>query len=322
MNVLDVHQVGPMATVQDLGRKGLHHAGVSGCGPMDTPSFRIANALVGNHGNAAALEFAGVGGMFSVSQPALFSVTGGDVSIHLDGTALHPWESYRIEPGQQLHIGALRDCVWGYLAFAGGIDLPSVLGSLSTHLRSGVGGLDGRRLQAGDRLSLHEAHSKNEMALSGMWRRSVRPIRVVPGPQDDYFSAETRKAFTQADFIVSAARDRMAQMLDGQKIRAERGHDIVSDGTSAGSIQVPSSGRPIVLMAERQTTGGYPKIGTVASVDLPRLAQVTTGRSVRFNYVSQDEAEALLISERAALRNVLGNLVTKPNRQNVRGDMP
>ncbi|WP_086995836.1 biotin-dependent carboxyltransferase family protein [Rhizobium sullae] len=312
MSFIDIRQIGPMTTVQDLGRKGLQHAGVSGSGPMDAPSFRIANALVGNDPMCAGLEFAGVGGSFTVSRPVRFAVTGGDVDIRLDGMRAHPWESYDLLPGVTLTIGALRECLWGYLAISGGIDVAPVLGSRSTHLRSGLGGHHGRRLQAGDRLPIGDAVGSINLALGQPWRRSGRPIRVVCGPQDDYFAEDVRQTFLETPFIVSPTRDRMAQVLDGPPIRAAGGHDIVSDGTCPGSIQVPSSNKLLVLMAERQTAGGYPKIATVASVDLPRLAQVATGRTIRFARISQGQAEELLIAERRALRSVLANLVAKP----------
>lgn len=322
MSFLVVQQIGPMATVQDLGRRGLHHAGVSSSGPMDMPSFRIANALVGNAANCAAMEFAGTGGSFSVSRPVRVAVTGGAVDIRLGKQKLSPWESYTILPGDVLAIGALRDCVWGYLALSGGVDVVPVLGSRATHVRTGLGGYEGRRLQAGDRLPLGDDSTFANQALRQPWRRSNGPIRIIAGPQDDYFSPETHKAFLKASFIVSPARDRMAQMLDGHSVHAEGGHDIVSDGTCAGSIQIPASGRPIVLMAERQTTGGYPKIATVASVDLPRLAQIPSGRTICFASISQEKAEDLLITERSALRERLTNLVEKPETDDVSGGAP
>lgn len=312
MNFLEIRQIGPMATVQDLGRKGLLHAGVSGSGPMDTPSFRIANALVGNDPAAAGLEFAGVGGSFAVGMPVRFAVTGGDVDIRLDGMKVHPWESYDLFPGMTLTIGALRECVWGYLAISGGIESAPVLGSRSTHLRSGLGGYEGRRLQIGDCLPIGKSDASANLALTQPWRRSRRPVQVILGPQHDHFSEDVQQTFLRSPFVVSASRDRMAQLLDGPPILADGGHDIVSDGTCPGSIQVPASGKLLVLMAERQTAGGYPKIATVASVDLPRLAQVPSGQSIRFAQISQDQAEDLLIAERLALHTILANLVAKP----------
>jgi allophanate hydrolase len=301
MSNIHVRQAGPMLTVQDLGRAGLSHLGVSGAGPMDRSSMLIANRLVGNEDGQAVLEFAHVGGHFVVDEPVRFAVTGGAVDISVDNRRLHSWESYQLLPGQVLKIGALNKAVWGYLAISGGIETEQVLGARSTHLRTGLGGLDGRRLSAGDYLPLGETRACPLMALGRPLYRPNGPLRIVPGPQADHFDAAAWKDFLHGSFRVTPSRDRMAQVLKGPTIRAFTGHDIISDGTVAGSIQVPSSGHLIVLMAERQTTGGYPKIATVASVDLPRLAQTMTGAMVRFQSISQDEAEDLLIGQSQAL---------------------
>ncbi|MBB3965298.1 biotin-dependent carboxyltransferase family protein [Rhizobium metallidurans] len=314
MTVLHIKQAGPMLTVQDLGRTGLMHLGVSGAGAMDLMSMLIGNRLVGNADRDATLEFAHVGGAFEVEAPVRFAVTGGAVDITVDGEARHGWESHWLMPGEVLKIGALRQVVWGYLAISGGLETPKVLEARSTHLRSGLGGVDGRRLAIGDRLPLGETTQAPLLALRKPFSRSGGPVRVVPGPQADHFDAAAWKNFLREPFHVTPSRDRMAQVLDGPAIHAFAGHDIVSDGTVAGSIQVPSSGRPIVLMAERQTTGGYPKIATVASVDLARLAQTTTGSAIRFKSVSQEEAEDLLIARNEALADILTSLEEKPLR--------
>ncbi len=311
MTVLHIKQAGPMLTVQDLGRTGLMHLGVSGAGAMDRISMLIGNRLVGNSQSDAALEFAHVGGTFMAEKPVRFAVTGGSVDITVNGEIRHGWESHWLMPGEVLKIGALRQAVWGYLAISGGIATPKVLDARSTHLRSGLGGIDGRRLAIGDCLPLGEAKPAALLALRKPFSRSTGPVRVVPGPQADHFDADAWKSFLQEPFGITPSRDRMAQVLEGPAIHAFAGHDIVSDGTVAGSIQVPSSGRPIVLMAERQTTGGYPKIATVASVDLPRLAQTMTGSTVRFKSISQEEAEDLLIARNHALTDILASFEEK-----------
>lgn len=312
MSHLLVGEAGPMVTVQDLGRPGLQHAGVSRAGPMDAPSLRIANALVGNPPDAACLEFASVGGRFEVSEPVRIAVTGGGVDVGIDRSPLWLWESHVLLPGSVLTIGAMRDAVWGYLAVSGGIATPPVLGSRSTHLRSGLGGHEGRRLASGDRLPLGAAQPGPLLALNRPFWRSNRPIRVVLGPQDDHFAPEIVERFLGEAYTVSASRDRMAQVLAGPPLPAAKGHDIVSDGTTLGSIQVPGSGQPIVLMAERQTTGGYPKIATLASVDAARIAQVPSGRTVRFSAISQRQAEGLAAAERETLADILATLAEKP----------
>lgn len=311
MSMVHVHEAGPMLTVQDRGRTGLLQFGVSAAGPMDMPALQLANRLVGNGEGEAALEFAQVGGTFSVEAPVRFAVTGAAVAVTIDGVPVHPWESHRLMPGQRVRIGALRQAVWGYLALAGGIATPPVLGARTTHLRSGIGGLEGRRLGPGDRLPLGPDPGGPLRALRSPLPRTSGPIRIVPGPQVAHFDAETWSLFLDTPFRIAAQRDRMAQMLDGPVLHARGGHDIISDATVAGSIQVPASGRPIVLMAERQTTGGYPKIATVASVDLPRLAQAETGRLIRFQAITQPEAEDLLLNHRQALAAALSGLEEK-----------
>jgi 5-oxoprolinase (ATP-hydrolysing) subunit C len=301
---------GPMTTVQDAGRPGLLHAGVSGSGPMDPPLFAIANALVGNADAAAGLEFAGMGGEFSVSAPVRVAVTG-DADVRIAGEPVAAWESHDLLSGQTLRVGALQRGVWGYLAVSGGIATPPVLGSRATHLRTGIGGHEGRTLKAGDTLPLGETVAAPCLRMAEPFVREEGPIRVVPGPQDDYFDESAWDLLAGDGYTVSPTRDRMAQALEGPKIAAVRGHDIVSDGTPLGSLQVPGSGRPMVLMAERQTTGGYPKIGAVASVDLPRLGQISTGQPVRFVRISREDAENLLIDARRALRSRLADLMPK-----------
>lgn len=324
MTTLTVNQSGPMMSVQDLGRVGLAHLGISASGPMDAVAMRIANSLVGNAEGDALLEFAHVGGEFEVDAPVLFAVTGGAVSVTVDGKRVDCWASHTLLPGQLMRIGALTNAVWGYLAVSGGIQSKQVLGSRSTHLRSAIGGQDGRRLVPGDVLPLG---ATSDVALGGPQRvlrtplhRPVGPIRVIRGPQAGHFDEAAWQQFLRSPFIISGSRDRMAQVLDGEKIFAARGHDIVSDGTVMGSIQVPASGRPIILMAERQTTGGYPKIATIASVDLPRLAQATTGSLIRFRLVTQEQAEDLWIAHTHALQEVLAGLDQSTDAAMLEGD--
>ncbi|WP_378942359.1 biotin-dependent carboxyltransferase family protein [Mesorhizobium sp. ANAO-SY3R2] len=311
---LEVLTAGPMLTVQDGGRKGLRRFGVSTAGPMDGPAMALANALCGNAPEAAALEFAGMGGSFSASCPVRFAVTGGDCDIRIAERRILPGESHRLNPGETLKVGAMKDAVWGYIAFAGGISVPLALGSRATHLRSGLGGLDGRALRAGDILPLgkDEAADRCLRPASPLPSAVGSPIRIVLGPQDDYFDAEVIARLTETEFTVTPQRDRMAMVLGGAELPAARGHDIVSDATVPGSIQVPGSRQPIVLMAESQTTGGYPKIATVISADLPRLAQLPVGTRFRFAVVSRDEGEIVWLAHAKALRAALADLQAKP----------
>ncbi|MDH2328119.1 biotin-dependent carboxyltransferase family protein [Cereibacter sp. SYSU M97828] len=302
--MLEVVRPGVMLTVQDRGRTGLRHAGVSSAGPMDAAAFALANALVANDPGAAALEFAGIGGLFRAHAACRIAVTGGTPEMSIDGLRIGPDAAHRLAPGQVLTIGAMGGSVWGYLAVSGGIDCPPTLGSSATHLRSGLGGLDGGTVPAGAMLPIGPFDPRVPClepypVAAPPW--PVKDIRVVLGPQQDAFPPETWALLLSQPFTVTPARDRMAMTLDGPPLRA-RSHDIVSDGTVAGSIQVPGSGRPLVLMAESQTTGGYPKIATVIGADLGRLAQVVTGGTVRFRAIDRDAAERVWIAHAQALR--------------------
>ncbi|MHC9237619.1 5-oxoprolinase subunit C family protein [Pseudooceanicola sp. 502str34] len=310
---LTVLSSSPMLTVQDRGRPGWRQFGVSAAGAMDPGALRLANALCGNDAEAAALEFGGFGGRFKTDRPLRFAVTGGACEIRLGERLLQPDESHRLEPGEVLSIGALRGATWGYVAFSGGIATPEVMGARSTHLRFGVGGLDGRRLQDGDALPLQEdAPGPLLRAPAPVPSRADQPIRVLAGPQDDYFDATILARLESEDFALTAQRDRMASVLDGPDLPARGGHDIISDGTMPGAIQVPGSGKPIVLMAECQTTGGYPKIATVITADRPRLAQMPTGTRFRFARVTREEAEAALRQATGALHARIAALAEKP----------
>ncbi len=317
---IEVLAAGPMLTVQDAGRFGFRRFGVSTAGPMDAPALALANALCGNAAEAAALEFAGVGGQFSAARPVRFAVTGVSCDIFIDERRVLPDESHRLLPGEKLRIGAATSGMWGYLAFCGGIDVEPVLGARATHVRTGLGGFQGRPLRTGDKLPLGRDAAPADICLrlsensAGIFSRheETAPIRIVAGPQDDHFAPEILARLTETGFYVTPQRDRMASLLGGAALPALLGHDIVSDATVPGSVQVPGSGQPMVLMAESQTTGGYPKIATVISADLPRLAQLPTGACFRFALISRDEAEDIAIAQAAALSQALSGLQTKP----------
>lgn len=307
---LDVLSPGPMLSVQDQGRQGLRRFGVPQAGAMDRPAMDLANALCGNASDAAALEFAGMGGRFRAGRALRLAVTGGGCDIRVGARVLEAGQSHAVDAGDIIQVGALQGATWGYLAVSGGIAVPPVLGARATHLRFALGGLDGRALRAGDVLPLGDDNAGTScLRLSAPLDRSAdAPIRIVLGPQDAYFDTLTLDRLRHDTFTVSAQRDRMAMRLDGPTLSAACGHDIVSDGIVAGAVQVPSSGQPMVLMADAQTTGGYPKIATVITPDLPRLAQLPTGAGFRFAIVTRDEAEDILLTERARLRDALASL--------------
>ncbi len=309
MTRLAVHSCGPAVTVQDRGRPGALRMGISSSGAMDMRAFRLANALVGAEPNAAVLEFGLFGGRFSVDTPALVAVTGGNCVISVDGRAVPPWSSFRLEAGAILHVSTLSDAVYGYIAIENGIDVPQFMDSRATHSRSGLGGFQGRSLMGGDQLPFRQLNAPGcPLRVSSTAATDDRPIRVVAGPQEDYFTAAAWEVFLAEAFIVTDQRDRMGMNLEGPAIEHSKGYNIVSDAISFGSIQVPGSGSPLILLADRQTTGGYPKIATVISSDLGRLVQMCSRRAIRFEIVSASEAEDIAIAENAAILAEIGSL--------------
>jgi allophanate hydrolase len=237
--------------------------------------------------------------------------------MSIGDTSLPTGETHKLKAGETLKIGALKNGVWGYLAIDGGVFTPLVLGARSTHLRFGLGGFSGRALRANDTLPISDTTATQPLLrpagklIDANLPHGTGPIRVILGPQDDYFTSEIIDQFTCDPFTITPQRDRMATVLDGPSLTAARGHDIVSDGTVPGSIQVPSSGHPIVLMAECQTSGGYPKIATVISADLPRFAQLPTGSTFQFKIVDRRTAEDALRQQDKGHRAILASLVNK-----------
>ena len=288
---LKILQAGPVLSVQDAGRRGFSAFGVSYSGPMDPPALSMANAMVSNRPDAAGLEFAGFGGSFRATRRVRVAITGGDADISIGGRSVSPLSAHWLEPDETLTIGGVRGGVWGYLAVSGGVNTPPVMGSCSTHLRFALGGFEGRALRADDILPLGVETDAPCLRIDRQPAPLTGAIRVVPGPQDDHFDEESRLTFYDTDYRISPRCDRMATALVGPNLNAPGGHDIVSDGIVPGSIQVPGSQQPLILMAESQTTGGYPKIATVISADLSRVAQMPPGSKLRFQPVTQAEAE-------------------------------
>lgn len=296
MTALLVRACGPMTSIQDAGRFGWQRYGVSSSGAMDRLALAVANALVGNAPGAGALEFMLMGGTFEAEGgTARVAVAGAPCAVTLDGQPVAPTSSITLKPGQVLTVGPAQSGVYAYLAVAGGLALASQLGSLSLQPRAGIGGIGGRALQAGDRLPLllAEAPAGQELALDPVPIEPEALLRVVLGPQDDYFTKAGLETFFASAYLVSREADRMGYRLTGPKIEHARGFNIVSDGIVAGSVQVPGSGEPIVMMADRQTTGGYPKLATVLSADLRIVAQRRAGEAIRFAVVSIEEANAI-----------------------------
>jgi len=297
---------GPLATVQDRGRPGYQRYGVSVSGAVDEYALVLGNLLVGNDRDAAALEVTLGIAEFEFLEPAAFAVTGGDLGATLAGAPVPMWQEVPAEAGDRLAFAAPVLGLRAYLCVAGGFDTPPALGSRATHIGSKLGGFEGRALQTDDELPFGDPGSD---FAGRMAPDELRPayaaevtIRVVPGPQDDAFTEEGRTTFYDSAYTVTDQLDRMGARLDGPVVEAIDGrYDIVSDAVPRGSVQIPGDGKPIVLLADRQTTGGYAKIAVVATADLPLLAQAGPGTVVRFAPVEVEEAEEAARLHLAAL---------------------
>lgn len=305
MTALRILSAGPGVTVQDGGRHGYLRYGVTVAGPMDPLAHAVANRALGNAAGSAAIEVSPGGVELTADdQPVSLAVAGGAFRVTLDGEALPANTVVLLEPGATLRLRAGDSGMWGYVAVAGGLALPPVLGSQSTHLRTGMGGLAGRMLRSGDRLPVGAAAGPVAAAgeiIAPLLDRPADIIRVLPGPQNDYFDAEMFAAFLAGPWRISERGDRMACFLEGPTVSHRLGFNIPSDGVAMGAIQVPGEGQPIVLMADRQSTGGYPKIATVIGADLGRLAQARPGTLIAFRSVTHADAVRALAEERSFL---------------------
>jgi len=301
-----VIEPGFQSTVQDLGRPGLAHLGVSACGAADPVSLRVGNWLVGNPEGAAAIETTLLGGTFTFGAATEIAVAGSDFFPVLDGRPVAPWRCVRVPAGQTLTLGPTRDGARCVLCVRGGIDAAPVLGSSSTHLTSGLGGLHGRALRRGDVLWVgeHPQAAPGPRAFDGgvASRLLARAeIRVVPGAQWAWFSKEARSALFSAPYRVSEDSSRMGLRLTGAAVTARDGGAMLTEGVSLGALQIPGDGQPILSFVEHQTTGGYPQIACVIAADLHRAGQLRPRDEVRFVEVSLGEADAALRALDAAL---------------------
>lgn len=296
---LRVIEPGILTTVQDLGRPGYQKFGIPVSGALDPLALRLANAMVGNPPEAAALELTGGGVTLEALAECVVAVAGADPPVLRDDAAAPGFCALRLMPGQRLRLGAPRVGLRTYLAVHGGIEVPPVLGSRSTCLRLGFGGLAGRALKAGDVLAAGPA-TADFGSLRGRHLpppgrpllRSPWLVRAVPGPQEDAFSPEALETFFGSSYEVTPEADRMGMRLTGPPLAHRGSADILSDAIPLGAVQVPGEGLPILLLADRQTTGGYPKIATAIGPDVAALAQARPGESVRFVRVTVEEAHA------------------------------
>ena len=308
MKTLRIIKPGPLTTVQDSGRWGFQDRGVPVSGAVDPYALRLANLLVGNPEGEAALEITLGGLEAEFVRDSFFALTGAEPVFRLNGEKVFPWRKIAASRGDRLAVDYSRTGARIYLALSGGIDLPPVMGSKSTYLRGGFGGYRGRALRKGDFLDCGPGGAVGlyEIPPGLIPDYSIQPVlRAVLGPQEEAISAEGMATFRSSAYVVTPQADRMGCRLEGPMIRHRRGPDIISDGTTFGSIQVPGSGQPIILLADRQTTGGYVKLATVISVDWSLIAQVLPGRQIRFDIVSLEKAREVYFQRESALASFL-----------------
>ncbi|MDX9859964.1 MAG: biotin-dependent carboxyltransferase family protein [Rhodospirillales bacterium] len=297
MAALLVVDPGPLATIQDLGRVGYQRFGVTTAGALDEAALRLANRLVGNEPGEAAVEFTLAGGAYVVEAVACrVAIAGADFPVSINDRRVGAYASHTLRRGDRLIIGRAHAGARGYLTVAGGLDVPKVLGSRSTHLRSALGGMGGQMVKAGSRIPLIDPErfdGPDRWLSPRLWPRTRDVVRVVLGPQDELFTEEGKATFLSNPYRILPQSDRMGYRFEGPPIQHISDYNIVSDGIVRGSVQVVGSGQPIIMLADRQTTGGYAKIATVISADLPVLAQCRPGNRVRFRAVGVEEAEDL-----------------------------
>jgi antagonist of KipI len=296
MPFLQVLSPGFQTTIQDLGRFGFAHLGVSPGGAADQLAFRVGNLLVHNPENAPALEMTLVGGTFAFACDSFIALTGADCEATLDDRAIPAWTSLPVRAGQTLQCRAMKNGARSYLCAHGGIKIAKVMNSAATHLQTGIGGLHGRALKKGDALEIAPPQARQRLHV-----RRVRPeardylrerttLRVTPGTQADFFPEDALKRLASTPYLVTESSNRVGLRLKGEALARRNKEEMITEGISLGAIQVPSDGQPIILFVEHPTTGGYPKIANVISADFCRVGQLRPRDEVRFQLVSFEEA--------------------------------
>jgi antagonist of KipI len=302
--VIRVELPGLMSTVQDLGREGFGPLGVSASGAADPIALRIGNRLLGNTEGAAALELTLVGGTFRFETDTWVSITGSDFDATLDGEPLITWTAHPVGKGQVLQMRSTRTGARCYLCVSGGIEVPLVLGSASTHVLSALGGLNGRPLRKGDALQTGPCRPPAARRLNPDMAERLAPrrrLRVTDGLQSDWFTKPSQRSLFEVSFRVTEASDRMGLRLEGSPIESTSQGDLITTGVALGAIQVPAGGQPVIVFVEQQTTGGYPVIANVIAADLASVGQLRPRDAVEFELVSQRMARELILEQESWL---------------------
>lgn len=331
--MIKVLKTGLLTTIQDKGRFGYQKQGIIASGVMDPIAQRIANLLVGNNEYEAVLEMTLAGPKLEFQSDALIAISGGDLSPSINGKAVKQWRPVYVKEGSVLTFGQAKKGCRAYLAIAGSIDVPIVMGSKSTYLRAGIGGFEGRGLQSEDLLSTgspsdiaqervaelaKEANGNAFLEMDWYVASDFAPnfneqqeVRVIKGREYEWFSAKSKEDFLTSSYTISTQSDRMGYRLEGTSLYRDNEASLLSEAVAFGTIQVPSNGQPIILLADRQTTGGYPKIAQIASVDLPIIGQIKPGSTIRFTEISLDEAQELYLQREKKIQELIQGIQLK-----------
>jgi len=306
---------GMLTTVQDLGRIGYQSQGFGTSGVMDARSAKIANLLLDNPENEAVFEFTLIAPKLQFTSETIIAITGGDFRPMVNKKPVKMYTAIYMHRGDILEFAGCKSGSRGYIAFSSYIDVPVVMGSRSTNLKCAIGGHRGRRLLKDDYVGFRIKRRYLPYFLSRTlpideYNHQDITLRVVLGPQEDCFTKEGIETFLSEKYTITSDFDRMGCRLDGKYIGYEKTTDIISDGIAFGSVQVPSQGKPIILLSDRQTTGGYAKIATVATVDIPKLVQLKTDNTVRFEAISVEEAQKLIKLEVKEINSFIEQIYT------------
>ena len=331
--MIKVLKSGLMTTIQDLGRYGLQKYGIITSGAMDKISLRLANLLVGNPENAAAIEMILLGSSFLFQSDCLIAVTGADFSPTIDNRPLPMWQPVLVKKGALLNFKAAKTGCCSYLAISGSFQLPKIMNSRSTYLRAHIGGLEGRALRENDTLALHKVNKTAETiikqikdkasengfkplnwSLSKEFRlksREKKVLRFLKGNEYHLFTKESQAQFSSVSFRVTPQSDRMGYRLKGAALKTLPDCEMISEAVTCGTVQIPPDGNPILLLADHQTAGGYPRIAQIISADLSSAAQTKPGEKIEFREITLEEAQRLLIEQEKKIDRLKKSIITK-----------
>ncbi|NRG46766.1 biotin-dependent carboxyltransferase family protein [Bacillus sp. CRN 9] len=323
--MITIIKPGLLTSIQDLGRYGFQKYGVIASGVMDQIAHRVANLLVGNKESESTIEMTLIGPTIQFHENTLIAITGGDLSPAINGKAIGTWKPIFVKKGSVLSFGKCQAGCRAYLAAAGGFSVPFIMGSKSTYLRAEIGGNEGRALKKHDAIHIGNPSSialkmihfyqpqLSSDFVSGRWAvdaslipiyQKRKSIRVLKGRHYHLFTKQSQQKLYEEGFEVSSQSDRMGYRLTGPALALEKPEEMISEAVAFGTIQVPPGGDPIILLADRQTTGGYPKIAQIASVDLPFLAQAKPGDTLHFTEITHEEAQRLILEKEKVLQEL------------------